>query len=90
MISKRKNIIDKLSYKLWKHLNKRYGTNTVPGYIQCVQGIRNVENSITALSNELDRLKTGNDALFAEQSKEFSLETASLRRLSVINRVKSL
>lgn len=85
MISKRKNIIDKLSYKLWKHLNKRYGTNTVPGYIQCVQGIRNVENSITALSNELDRLKTGNDALFAEQSKEFSLETASLRRLSVIN-----
>ena len=79
MISKRKNIIDKLSYKLWKHLNKRYGTNTVPGYIQCVQGIRNVENSITALSNELDRLKTGNDALFAEQSKEFSLEIDRLK-----------
>lgn len=42
-----KNIVDKLSYKLWKHLNKQYGTNFVPNFA------RNTQNDIRALPNEL-------------------------------------
>lgn len=42
-----KNIVDKLSYKLWKHLNKQYGTNFVPDFA------RNTQNDIRALPNEL-------------------------------------
>lgn len=43
-----KNIIDKLSYKLWKHLNKRYDADVVR---ECT------ENALNSLTNELSRLK---------------------------------
>ncbi len=45
---KHKNIIDKLSYKLWKHLNKRYDADVVR---ECT------ENALNPLTNELSRLK---------------------------------
>lgn len=39
-----KNIIDKLSYNLWKHLNKRYDADIVR---ECT------ENALNSLTNEL-------------------------------------
>lgn len=74
-----KNIVDKLSYKLWKHLNKQYGTNFVPDFI------RNTQNDIRALSNELNQINAQNKPLFVELNNASSFEAVSSRRLSVIN-----
>lgn len=41
MISKRKNFIGRLSYKLWKHLNKRYGRNDI--FLQNVQNLTAID-----------------------------------------------
>lgn len=74
-----KNIVDKLSYKLWKHLNKQYGTNFVPDFA------RNTQNDIRALSNELNQINAQNKPLFVELNNASSFEAVSSRRLSVIN-----
>ena len=74
-----KNIVDKLSYKLWKHLNKQYGTNFVPDFA------RNTQNDIRALSNELNQINAQNKAPFVELNNASSFEAVSSRRLSVIN-----
>lgn len=74
-----KNIVDKLSYKLWKHLNKQYGTNFVPDFA------RNTQNDIRVLPNELNQINAQNKALFVELNNASSFEAVSSRRLSVIN-----
>lgn len=79
MTVRHKNIVDKLSYKLWKHLNKQYGTNFVPDFA------RNTQNDIRALPNELNQINAQNKALFVELNNASSFEAVSLRRLSVIN-----
>ena len=84
-----KNIIDKLSYKLWKHLNKRYDADVVR---ECT------ENALNSLTNELSRLKaqivvrecTENalNSLTNELSRlkaQIVAHNTSLHRLSVIN-----